>query len=137
MNLDVVTSTGTQRSKRTKRKANRGPRRTIEGLRPQHPQRGGKRRGNDRQHVKRTATKESTRKDKERKTPLKTHRGHNKLTQSQLWAQDGQAHGHAPRPANEFRSAGLCYMGMHRCKLTRGASAVSNFCTWARAGSLT
>jgi hypothetical protein len=32
-------------------------------------------------------------KGKERKATLNTPRGHNKLTQSQLWAQDGQAHG--------------------------------------------
>jgi hypothetical protein len=44
-----------------RQKANRGPRLTPEGLRPQHPQSSGKRKGNDQQHGTRTAMREDAR----------------------------------------------------------------------------
>jgi hypothetical protein len=43
--------------KRKRKKANRGPRLTPEGLRPRHPRRGGRNAGNAGQHGKRAATR--------------------------------------------------------------------------------
>jgi hypothetical protein len=53
------THRGRMRRRKKKQKTNRGPRLTPEGLRPQHPRRGGRRVGNAGQHGKREATRES------------------------------------------------------------------------------